>query len=78
MAATTQTDTMKYLQQVMRVMNMITVLMMRVMNMITVLTTHLAFLWVTLVLRGSITARNLSKEMAERVRILETIHSTEE
>ena len=30
----------------------------------------------TLVLRGSITARNLSKEMAERVRMLETMHNT--
>ena len=37
---------------------------------------HLAFLCVTLVLSGSITARNLSKEMAERVRMLETIHNT--
>ena len=39
--------------------------------------TYLALCWVTLVLRGNMTARNLSKEMAERVRTLATMHITE-
>ena len=38
--------------------------------------TNLAFLWVTLVLRGQMTARNLSQEMAERVSTLETMQRT--
>ena len=38
--------------------------------------TDLAFLWVTLVLRGQMTARNLSQEMAERVSTLETMQRT--
>ena len=38
---------------------------------------HLALRWVTLVLRGQMTARNLSHEMAERVITLDTMHSTD-
>ena len=38
---------------------------------------YLAFLWVTRVLSGQMTARNLSQEMAERVITLDTIHSTD-
>ena len=38
---------------------------------------HLALRWVTLVLKGQMTARNLSHEMAERVITLDTIHSTD-
>ena len=37
---------------------------------------YLAFLCVTLVLRGQMTARNLSQEMAERVITLDTMQST--
>ena len=39
---------------------------------------HFAFLCVTLVLSGKMTARNLLKEMAERVRMLATMQSTGE
>ena len=38
---------------------------------------YLAFLWVTRVLSGQMTARNLSQEMAERVITLDTMHSTD-
>ena len=37
---------------------------------------HRAFLCVTLVLSGQITARNLSHEIAERVITLDTMHRT--
>ena len=37
---------------------------------------YLAFLCVTLVLSGQMTARNLSKEMADRVSTLDTMQST--
>ena len=38
--------------------------------------TYLAFLCVTLVLSGQMTARKRSQEMAERVITLDTMHST--
>ena len=41
------------------------------------LVSHLALRWVTLVLKGQMTARNLSHEMAERVITLDTMHSTD-
>ena len=42
-----------------------------------VLVSYLALRWVTLVLKGQMTARNLSHEMAERVITLDTMHSTD-
>ena len=62
-AARTQTKIMKYLKQNLGVG-------------IVSSSAYLAFLCVTLVLSGQMTARNLSKEMADRVSTLDTMQST--